>query len=158
MKPRVLHHRMKTDFDKLKQHLRPTTVAEVRAARADQDLTPDAHEDGFAYALELEMRADFWATAQSMGLETPWIDANRVAYELGVSRPYASMLMASGKLGEVRHEEGAAKQVRLGAVMAYRVQRDAAVAGSPSPRQAGVEMDLYGLSDDAVSEAMRRSR
>ena len=156
--PQVLHPRMKTDLDKLKQYLRPTTVAEVSAACADLDSTPDAHEEGFAHALELEMRADFWATADSMGLETPWIDARRVAYELGVSRPYASMLMDLGKLGEVRHEDGAARCVRLGAVMTYRVKRDAAVADAPTPRQAGVEARLYSWSDEAVSEAMRRGR
>jgi hypothetical protein len=148
---------MKTDLDKLKAHLRPTTVAEVSAVRDCETASGDElHEAGYVYALEWEMRADFWATAVSLGLETPWVAADRVALHLEVSRPYASMLMDSGKLGEVRREPGTPRCVQLGAVLAYLVSRNAETAGAPSPREAGADAGLYALSDDAVANAGRR--
>ena len=86
----------------------------------------------------------------------PLLKTADVAVQLGMSRPYVSMLCDSGKLGEVTKTEGGHRRVRQSAVDAYRVaQRDANVNAS-TPREAAAEAGMYAYSDDAFVKAARR--
>jgi excisionase family DNA binding protein len=69
-----------------------------------------------------------------------------VAARLDVSRPYAAMLCDAGLLGEVL-TEGGHRRVQAPAVEAYLVAHAREHGGAPSPREAGVEADLYDHPD-----------
>lgn len=94
--------------------------------------------------------------AFSVSLETPWLGVEEIAQTLGTNRPYASMLLDAGKLGELRQESGQPRAARLAAVLAYQAAQREALASALSPRDAGVEAGLYGLPDAAYVAASRR--
>lgn len=66
-----------------------------------------------------------------------------VAAQLGMSRPYVSMLCDQGKLGEVTRSEGGHRRIRQSAVNAYKhthaahaaVEQVAAACSTPAPEQ-----------------------
>lgn len=69
------------------------------------------------------------------------------AAKLGVSRPYASMLCDTGKLGEVVTAEDGRRRVHASAVEEYLAAREKQTEGAPSPREAGVDAGLYDYPD-----------
>jgi excisionase family DNA binding protein len=66
------------------------------------------------------------------------------AERLGVSRPYASMLADTGKLGAVAEKDGR-RAVAVAAVEEYLRARAQEHAGAKTPREAAAEANLYEL-------------
>lgn len=87
----------------------------------------------------------------------PLLKTADVATQLGMSRPYVSMLCDSGKLGEVTKTEGGHRRVRQSAVDAYRLAQRNATAGAATPREAAAAAGMYAYSDEAFVKAARRS-
>jgi len=71
------------------------------------------------------------------------------AKRLGVSRPYASMLADTGKLGAVVEKDGR-RSVVVAAVDAYLRAQAQEQAGAKTPREAAAEANLYDLESLAV--------
>lgn len=86
----------------------------------------------------------------------PLLKTADVATQLGMSRPYVSMLCDSGKLGEVTKTEGGHRRVRQSAVDAYKLAQRSATAGAVTPREAAMEAGMYAYSDEAFVKAARR--
>lgn len=85
-----------------------------------------------------------------------WLKTADVAAQLGMSRPYVSMLCDAGKLGEVSKTEGGHRRIRQSAVTAYLAAQRAANAGAESPREAALAAGMYAVSDKAYAKAARR--
>ena len=117
-------------------------------------------------------RRRLWIAQALIGLETAgptakkpspeegtdaWLTTAEVAGQLGVSRPYVSMLCDAGKLGEVTKTTGGHRRIRRSAVSAYSATQLADNATAVSPREAGVAAGMYALDDGAYLNAARRS-
>ncbi len=85
-----------------------------------------------------------------------WLKTADVAVQLGMSRPYVSMLCDAGKLGEVSKTEGGHRRIRQSAVTAHLAAQTTAGAGAESPREAAMAAGMYDVSDRAYSQAARR--
>lgn len=86
----------------------------------------------------------------------PLLKTADVAAQLGMSRPYVSMLCDTGKLGEVTKTEGGHRRVRQSAVAAYKAAQLRAHSGAPTPREAAAAAGMYELSDAAFVKAAQR--
>lgn len=90
------------------------------------------------------------------GGEDAWLKTADVAAQLGMSRPYVSMLCDAGKLGEVSKTEGGHRRIRQSAVSAYLAAQKTANTGAQSPREAALAAGMYSVGDEAYAKAARR--
>ena len=77
---------------------------------------------------------------------------------LQVSRPYASMLCAAGRLGEIVATEDGHRLIGASAVDAYLAARIKQNEGALLPRAAGVDAGIYDYPEDSFQEADARAR
>lgn len=116
----------------------------IRLAMAQKLLTLEMGESGLGRAVPPQENED------------SWLKTADVAVQLGMSRPYVSMLCDAGKLGEVSKTEGGHRRIRQSAVTAYLASQKTASAGAESPREAALAAGMYEVSDKAYSQAARR--
>lgn len=86
-------------------------------------------------------------TSSSKAESTACVSTVEAAKILNMSRPYVIMLCDAGKLGPVEVTQDGHRRIPRDAVERYRMQTLTQYDDAPTPRQAGVDADLYAHED-----------